>query len=122
MNSKRPPKKPTRSRADVARLRELRKRFQEQRPSLAELVASGDYTEAVPQSDLLTMLELAAAIKSARKERHLSLTDVAKRSGIDKAALSRIENGQNVNPTIGTIETIARAIGSRLRFQLELVP
>lgn len=56
------------------------------------------------------MLELAAALKSARKDKRLSLADVARRSGIDKAALSRIENGQNLSPTIATLETVARAL------------
>jgi transcriptional regulator with XRE-family HTH domain len=66
------------------------------------------------------MLELASALQSARKSRGLSLAAVARRCGIDKAALSRIENGRNINPTIGTLETIARAIGARLDFRLEL--
>ena len=29
------------------------------------------------------------------------------------------ENGQNINPTVRTLETIARCIGARLRFRLE---
>jgi DNA-binding XRE family transcriptional regulator len=120
MISKRPSKKSVRSSSEVARLRELRERFQRQRPSLAELVAGGDYTNPIPQAELVMMLELAAELKQARKDRRLSLADVAKRSGIDKAALSRIENGQNTNPTISTLETIARSIGARLRFNLEV--
>jgi DNA-binding XRE family transcriptional regulator len=119
MISKRPTKKTARTRAETSRLRELRERFQRERPSLAQLLATGDYTEPVQQPELLMMLELAAELKQARKEKRLSLADVAKRSGIDKAALSRIENGQNTNPTIGTLETIARSIGARLRFRLE---
>jgi transcriptional regulator with XRE-family HTH domain len=82
-------------------------------------VATGEYTEPVPQAELIAMLELAAELKKTRISRKLSLTDVAKRSGIDKASLSRIENGQNINPTVRTLETIARCIGARLRFRLE---
>jgi DNA-binding Xre family transcriptional regulator len=121
MVAKRGPKKTPSAPEELARLRRLRDRFQKERPSLAALVASGDYTEPIPQSDYLMILELAAELKKARRQKRLSLSDVARRSGIDKAALSRIENGQNTNPTIGTLETIARSIGSRLRFRLERV-
>ena len=71
------------------------------------------------QTDFFSILELAAQLKRDRQTKRLSLAQVAKRSGIDKAALSRIENGQNANPTVGTLATIARAIGARLRFTVE---
>jgi DNA-binding Xre family transcriptional regulator len=111
--------RPTKTAKDAARHRVLRKQFQTERPSLDELIASGNYTEPLPQGELVLVLELAAELKKARKNKRLSLTDVARRSGIDKAALSRIENGQNTNPTIGTLETIARSLGAELRFRLE---
>jgi DNA-binding XRE family transcriptional regulator len=118
MISKRPPKRTKRSIADRNRLRQLRDRFQRDRPSLESLVASGEYTGPIPQSDFLMMLQLAAELKKTRKGKRLSLADVARKSGIDKAAISRIENGQNVNPTIGTLETIARSLGAQLQFRL----
>lgn len=120
MVSKRSPKKTARTPQELARLRKLRDRFQSDRPSLEALLATGDYHEPIPQTELLMMLKLAAELKKARCQQGLSLTDVAKRSGIDKAALSRIENGQNTNPTIGTLETIARSIGAKLHFRLVL--
>jgi len=120
MISKRPvAKKPKRSKADLARLQGIRETFQRERPSLAELVASGEYTEPIPQPEYLMMLELASELKRTRQAKRLSLADVARRSGIDKAALSRIENGQNANPTIGTLQTIARSMGVRLRIQVD---
>jgi transcriptional regulator with XRE-family HTH domain len=65
------------------------------------------------------MLELAAELKKARTDRRLSLAAVAKRSGIDKEALHRIESGIDTNPPISTLESIARSIGARLTFQLD---
>src|SRR5258705_13997061 len=120
MVAKHSPKKPKRTAAELTRLNELRRRFQSKRPSLAALVAGGQYTSPIAQPEFLMMLELASALQKARKSRGLSLAAVARRSGIDKAALSRIENGRNINPTIGTLETIARAVGARLDFRLEL--
>src|SRR6188768_3103964 len=103
MISKRPNRRSTKSVSEISRLRDTRQRFQRDRPSLGELVAGGEYAEPIAQPELFMMLQLAAALKQARKDKRLTLADVAKRSGIDKAALSRIENGLNVNPTIGTL-------------------
>lgn len=118
MISKQVGKKTNRGQAERARLRKLRDRFQKERPGLEELLATGKYTPPVPQGEYVMMLELAAELKRARIARRLSLADVAKRSGIDKAALSRIETGRNINPTISTLEIIARSIGAQLQFQL----
>jgi DNA-binding XRE family transcriptional regulator len=119
MIQKRTTKRKPKATGEVARLRQLRNDFQKRRPSLQELVDSGDYTAPVPQSELLMVLALAAELKKARTQRRLSLATVAKRCGIDKDALSRIENGRNTDPSILTLETIARSIGARLTFQLE---
>ena len=51
-------------------------------------------------------LSAAAAlwrVEEAREAAGLSLADVAERSGIDKAALSRLENGVHDNPTVETL-------------------
>jgi transcriptional regulator with XRE-family HTH domain len=48
----------------------------------------------------------------------LSLADVAARSGIDKASLSRLENGLYPNPTMNTLARYARVIGKRLILDL----
>jgi transcriptional regulator with XRE-family HTH domain len=44
----------------------------------------------------------------------LSLADVSRRCGIDKAALSRLEKGQNANQTLDTLWRYAAAQGKRL--------
>ena len=44
---------------------------------------------------------------------------MAERSGIDKASLSRLENGLYPNPTVNTLARYARAIGKRLVLDLE---
>ena len=119
MNRKSESRKIQRTPAEAARLRAVRERFQRERPGLESLVASGEYSEPVLQADFVTMLELAAGLKKARQEQGLSLADVADRSGIDRAAISRIENGLNVNPTVATLENLARSLGTRLRFSLE---
>ena len=59
-----------------------------------------------------------AALKSAREARGLSLADVRDRSGIERSALSRLENAAP-NPTVRTLERYAEAVGKRIVIQVE---
>jgi ribosome-binding protein aMBF1 (putative translation factor) len=74
--------------------------------------------------DATTMGELVAFrrfIMSLRRERErlgLSLNDVAERAKINKAALSRLENGQQGNPTVNTLARYARALGKQITWGL----
>lgn len=86
-----------------ARLQATRERFQRERPTLEQLLASGEYNESIPQGAYLELRQLMHALRAERQRQGLSLADVAKRSGIDKAALSRLENGQQINPTWNTL-------------------
>jgi transcriptional regulator with XRE-family HTH domain len=58
-------------------------------------------------------------LKKAREAAGLSLADVAEKSGIDKAALSRLENGVHDNPTVETLMRYAAAVGKKLTWKLE---
>ncbi len=67
--------------------------------------------------------ELAAALARLRDERErqgLSLTDMAERTGIDRATISKLETGKLANPTIGTLRTYGKALGRRLAWTLEM--
>jgi len=55
-----------------------------------------------------------ALLKAERIRQGLSLTDVNQRSGIEKSTLSRLENEEDVNPTIATLTRYANAIGVKL--------
>jgi ribosome-binding protein aMBF1 (putative translation factor) len=66
--------------------------------------------------------ELIAALAGLRRERErqgLSLTDMAERTGIDRATISKLETGKLANPTVGTLRTYARALGRKLTWTLE---
>jgi DNA-binding phage protein len=58
-------------------------------------------------------VEAMAELRIARERRGLDLGDVSRLTGIDRAALSKIERGQG-NPTLVTIERIASAIGLKM--------
>jgi DNA-binding XRE family transcriptional regulator len=96
----------------------VRRRFQEHRPTLEKLVASGEYTEPVSQGEYLEFASAVRHLRSARKAAGLSLDAAARRTGIDKAALSRLENGVADNPTINTLNRYAAALGKVLLLRI----
>lgn len=67
------------------------------------------------------LIEALAALRRERERRGLSLTDMAERTGIDRATISKLETGKIANPTIGTLKTYAGALGQRLAWTLEAV-
>lgn|SRR5436190_22608104 len=94
--------------------RAIRRQFREHKPTLEELIESGEYTQPVPQGEYLEFESAVRHLRSARKAAGLSLDAAARRTGIDKAALSRLENGVADNPTINTLNRYAAALGKVL--------
>lgn len=80
-------------------------------------IAASDETTTL--DDLVAAARFIGGLRGHREQAGLSLTDVAERSGIDKAALSRLETGWQPNPTLNTLARYARAIGKRLVLGLD---
>jgi ribosome-binding protein aMBF1 (putative translation factor) len=59
------------------------------------------------------------SLREARESAGLSLDELASRSGIDKAQLSRLETGRVADPRSSTLSRYAHAIGKRLAWSLE---
>jgi ribosome-binding protein aMBF1 (putative translation factor) len=100
--------------AEQARIQAIREHYQARRPTPDELLASGDVDEFVPLGEYLGLLSALRALRKERESRGLSLAMIADRSGIDKAALSRLENGLQTNPTVDTLYRYASAVGVEL--------
>ena len=58
--------------------------------------------------------QLLAALRAERERQGLSLADINERTGIDRAALSRLENNEDANPTLNTLERYAEAVGKQM--------
>jgi DNA-binding XRE family transcriptional regulator len=58
--------------------------------------------------------QLVQELKIAREELGLSLADLTQRTGMDRSALSKLETGQRLNPTLETLVRYAEAVGKRL--------
>jgi len=52
----------------------------------------------------------------------MSLREVAEKMAIDAAALSRLENGVNDNPTIDTLFRYANSLGKQIIVQIVDLP
>ncbi len=102
---------------DEARAAETRVReaVQRERSASGKLRTTGDGTT---MGDLVTFRRFIMLLRRERERLGLSLADVAERAEIDKAALSRLENGQHLNPTVNTLARYAQALGKRITFGL----
>lgn len=49
-------------------------------------------------------------LKRYRKEKNLSQEELAKNAGITYSTLIKIESGNNTNPTVKTLQQIAKAL------------
>ncbi len=104
------------TKAEKQRDAEVRARFAS-RPSQDEL-PKREFTRPIKQGEYLAVLGFAAALKRMRLQSKLSLAQLARRSGIDAAAINRLENGLTANPTVGTLERLARSLGRRIEIDI----
>ena len=79
------------------------------------------YRQDFPPAVDCELVEAMAALRSERERQGLSLTDMAERTGIDRATISKLETGKIPNPTIGTLRTYAKALGRKLAWTLQEV-
>ena len=119
MNPKQNRQTPKWTPEDRARHKATREKFQKERPTLQQLIDSGEYAGPIPHGVYLSLMAAIIELKKAREAAGLSLADVAERSGIDKAALSRLENGVHDNPTVDTLMRYAAALGKKLVWTLQ---
>jgi DNA-binding XRE family transcriptional regulator len=72
----------------------------------------------VNQQSFSAILRLVARFKAVREKEGLTLATVAERMGIDSPALSRLETGKMLNPTLATLHKWAEALGQKLDVEL----
>ena len=73
------------------------------------------YRQEYPPVVDRTLLEALSGLRRERQRLGLSLTDLAARTGIDRATISKLETGKIVNPTVGTLRAYASALGAPSR-------
>jgi len=93
----------------------LMKQVEEDRPALKAWAKSGFAFDR-------KLRELMQALKAAREEQQISLAELARRTGIAKGNLSKLENDSNANPTLETILRYAEAIDTQVKINLTRTP
>lgn len=103
---------------DKARHQAIRETFKD-KPTLDELVARGELSgKPLTLGAYLNLRLLVGNLRKLREQVPLSLSEVAKRSGMDKAMLSRLENGHVPNPGIETISRYLDALDKVLEWRV----
>ncbi len=103
--------KPAFSAEQRAAIETIRERSRRERPGPDELIDRAELDELVPQAQYLEVRALGTRFRGIREEKGLSLMDLSERSGLTRAAISRLENGWNLNPTLETLFRLAGALG-----------
>ncbi len=111
--------KPALSAEQRAAIEAIRERSRKERPGPDELIDRGELDELVPQAQYLEVRALGVHFRRVREGKGLSLTDLSERSGLTRAAISRLENGWNLNPTLETLFRYAEALGLDLKLTMD---
>ena len=85
-----------------------------EREEMDELLAQGQRFRARQER----LIDALRALKAEREAQSVSLSELEKRTGISKSALSRLENDPNPNPTMSTLLRIAEALGREITISI----
>jgi DNA-binding XRE family transcriptional regulator len=111
--------KPALTAEQQAAIKAIRERSKVERPGPDELIDQGELDELVPHGQFMELRNATVKLRQIREARGLSLTDVSERSGMTRAAISKLENRWNLNPTLDTLYRYAAAIGAQIKLTVE---
>jgi DNA-binding XRE family transcriptional regulator len=77
-----------------------------------------DSAQPADLGEYFDLQALVGELRKAREAQGMSLIDMQRATGIDRAALSRIETGENGNPTVTTLMRYGRAVGRKINVAL----
>ena len=97
---------------EKARIRALREQFLREKPSQEDLESQGHVF--LPLEQVLNRQRLVQKLRDERKQQGLTLRELSDRTGIDEPALSRLETGKNINPTLDTLDGLPQLWESHL--------
>lgn len=114
MSVRRESRKMERTAEQLARERAIRERYQRERPSPEQALAESGHGDFVPLGEVFFLREFAVGLRRERERLGITLAELSDRTGIDQAALSRLETGRAVNPTVDTLYRVAAALGKEI--------
>ena len=98
---------------EAATYRKIREEVELEKP---EIIAKAQ--QARRETRRKQLVAVMQELKAAREAKGLSLADVYQQTGIDRSALSKLENVTNDNPTLETLLRYAEVVGKRLEIQV----
>jgi DNA-binding phage protein len=98
---------------EAAKYRKMREEIELEKP---DIIAKAQQARREARRRQLAVV--MQALRAAREAKGLSLADVYRQTGIDRSALSKLENVTNENPTIETLLRYAEVVGKRLEIQV----
>jgi len=98
---------------EATKYRKIREDVESEKP---EIIAKAQ--QARRDARRKQLADVMQQLKTAREAKGLSLADVYERTGIDRSALSKLENVTNENPTVETLLRYAEVVGKRLEIQV----
>jgi DNA-binding phage protein len=104
--------------SDKAKYARLREAVEKEFPPGKAKRPPRDPDQPADLGEYFDLRALVGELRKAREAQGLSLADVQQATGIDRAALCRIETGENGNPTVNTLLRYARAIGRKINVAL----
>lgn len=105
-----------RSPEEMTRLRELRERYQREKPSIADLEAQG--AEFTTLGEVVLLRNLADELRKERERQGLSRERLAERLHLSVEALAGAEAGTVGKLTLGMLFRIAHALGKQINCSL----
>ena len=98
---------------EAAKYRKMREEVELEKPAI---IAKAQRARCEARRKQLA--EIMQQLKAAREAKGLSLADIYERTGMDRSALSKLENVTNENPTLDTLLRYAEVVGKRLQIQV----
>lgn len=114
MSVRREYRKVERTAEQVARERAVREKYRRERPSPEQALAESGYADFVPLGEVFFLRQFAVELRRERERQGVTLAELADRTGIDQAGLSRLETGKADNPTVDTLYRVAAALGKEI--------
>lgn len=103
---------------EKARYAEIARKVEEEYPPGKAKPGPPDPSLPAKLGDYFDLRYLVGELRKAREAQGLSLADIQKTTGIDCAALGRIESGEDLNPSINTLTRYAHAVGRSIELTL----
>jgi transcriptional regulator with XRE-family HTH domain len=119
MSIKREQRNVERTPEEQARIDAIRQKYQREKLGPDQLAATGEYEGPVQAGAYWEVRRVMAELKAERERQGLTLAQLAENSGLDKGAISKLETGRQVNPTIDTLTRIAAGLGVRIVLTLQ---